>query len=123
MWDESENYLHLLDIFNDLTQYEEQDGDGDNIRIEVEHGPRVIPGHKKGVWMSLRSPNMAFMSLPKSGKGLENPLYNLLTEHYPEIKNVTEVHPVLQNTRNHNSPGRAWRENALAIAMKIHKKI
>ena len=123
MWDESENYLHLLDIFNDLTQYEEQDGDGDYVRIEVEHGPRVIPGHKKGVWMSLRSPNMAFMSLPKSGKGLENPLYNLLTEHYPEIKNVTEVHPVLQNTRNHNSPGRAWRENALAIAMKIHKKI
>ena len=41
--------LHLLDMFNDLTQYEEQDGDGDNVRIEVEHGPRVILGHKKGV--------------------------------------------------------------------------
>ncbi|MDC3310538.1 hypothetical protein OAV45_03830 [Candidatus Poseidoniales archaeon] len=123
MWDESDNYLHLLDILDDLTQHEKENEQGENVPIRVEHGPKVIPGHKKGVWMSLRSPNMAFMSLPKSGKGLEKPLYNLLTEKYPGIKNVIEVHPKLQGTRNRNSPGRAWRENALAIAVKIQGKI
>jgi len=123
MWDESDNYLHLLGILDDLTQHEKENEQGENVRIRVEHGPKVIPGHKNGVWMSLRSPNMAFMSLPKSGKGLEKPLYNLLTEKYPEIKNVIEVHPKLQDTRKSSSPGRGWRENALEIAMKIKKKI
>jgi hypothetical protein len=123
MWDESDNYLHLLDILDDLTQHEKENEQGENVPIRVESGPKVIPAHKKGVWMRLRSPNMAFMPLPKSRKGLEKPLYDLLTERYPETKNVNEIHVKLQGIKKFNSPGSEWRKNAFPLATKITKKI
>ena len=123
MWDESDNYLHLLDILEELTHHEEENEQGEKVPIQGEHGPKVIPGNKKGVWISFRSPNMAFMSLPKSRKGLEKPLYDILTERYPETKNVNEIHEKLQGIKKFNSPGSEWRKKAFPLATKITEKI
>jgi len=123
MWDESDNYLHLLDVLDELTHYKEENERGEMVPIQGEHGPEVIPGNKKGVWISFRSPNMAFMSLPKSGKGLEKPLYNLLTKHFPKTKNVNEIHVKLQGIKKSNSPGSEWRKNAHPLATNITKRI
>lgn len=123
MWDESDNYLHMLDILDEIIRHEEENEEGEVVPIWGEHGPKVIPGNKKGAWISFRSPMMAFMSLPKSGKGLEKPLYDILTEHYSETKNVNEIHEKLQGINKFNSPGSEWRKNAFPLATKITEKI
>jgi hypothetical protein len=124
MWDKSNNYLHMLDILDEIILHEEENEEGESVAIQNEHGPKVIPGSKKGVWISFRSPMMAFMPLPKSGaKVLEKPLYDILTERYPEIKNVNEIDEKLHDTKIANTPGTKWRKNAFPLRLEITSKI
>ena len=120
MWDESK-ITHLLDILEEVIHHEEENeqGGSDSGRAWAESDS----GYKKGVWISFRSPNMAFMSLPKSTKGLEKPLYDILAERYPETKNVNEIHEKLQGIKKFKSPGSEWRKNAFPLATKITAKI
>jgi len=123
MWDESNNYLHMLDILDEIIDHEEENEAGEKVNIKHEHGPKVIPGGKTGTWMSFCDPMMAFLAIPKSTPGgLEKPLYDLLVNQYPVLKKVNEVHKNLRLIRN-GGPGSSWKEKAESMATKITKKI
>lgn len=103
LWDvdDSKDYLHVLDIFNEIHTSLNSDG----------HGLELVP-LQNSKWTYLNDLSLIFQPIPKSGRSKEKPLLDALKKSNPIVSLICEVHDEIKASgKSYLSPGEKWRES------------